>query len=53
MLLAAAQAAVQVTAAGGISGQGWLTILIAAIGVVSVYVVPNRAAPVARPAVGN
>lgn len=42
MLLAGAQAAVQVTVGGGISGQGWLTILIAAIGVVSVYVVPNK-----------
>jgi hypothetical protein len=52
MLLAGAQAAVQVTAEGGITGQGWLTIAIAAIGVVSVYAVPNRAA-VARPAVGS
>lgn len=52
MLLAGAQAAVQVTAVGGIDGQGWLTILIAAIGVISVYVVPNKTAPAVRPAVG-
>lgn len=52
MLLAGAQAAVQVTATGGIDGQGWLTILIAAIGVISVYVVPNKTATPARPAVG-
>jgi hypothetical protein len=51
MLLAGAQAAVQVTTAGGITGAGWLTIGIAAIGVVSVYVMPNRAT-VARPVVG-
>lgn len=52
MLLAGAQAAVQVTASGGITGQGWLTVLIAAIGVVSVYAVPNKAAALPRPAVG-
>jgi hypothetical protein len=42
MLLAGAQAAVQVTTEGGITGAGWLTIAIAAIGVVSVYAVPNK-----------
>jgi len=50
MLLAGAQAAVQVTATGAITSQGWLTILIAAIGVVSVYTVPNKAAVQAGPA---
>ena len=44
-LLAGAQAAVQVSTDGVISGQEWLTVAIAAIGVVSVYVVPNRPVP--------
>lgn len=52
MLLAGAQAAVQVTVAGGITGPGWLTIAIAAIGVISVYVTPNKTAPAVRPVVG-
>lgn len=51
-LLAGAQAAVQVTAGGGITGQGWLTIAIAAIGVVSVYAAPNKTSQAARAAVG-
>ena len=53
MLLAGAQAAVQVAADGRINGQGWLTIAIAAIGVVSVYVVPNKAARPALPPVAG
>jgi hypothetical protein len=48
-LLAGAQAAVQVAGGGGLTTQGLVTIAIAALGVVSVYVVPNKAAP-ARPA---
>jgi len=42
VLLAGAQAAVQVSGDGVISGSEWLTVAIAAIGVVSVYVAPNR-----------
>jgi len=49
VLLAGAQAAVQVSGDGVISGTEWLTVAIAAIGVISVYVAPNRPA-VARPA---
>lgn len=48
VLLAGAQAAVQVSGDGVISGTEWLTVAIAAVGVVSVYVAPNRPA-VVRP----
>lgn len=50
VLLAGAQAAVQVAAAGTITGSGWLTILIAAAGVIAVYVAPNKPA-LGRPAI--
>ncbi|AHH98344.1 hypothetical protein [Kutzneria albida] len=46
-LLAGAQAAVQVASTGGINTQGWITILLAALGVVAVHVVPNKPASVA------
>jgi hypothetical protein len=48
VLLAGAQAAVQVAAADGITPQGWITVLLAALGVVGVYVVPNRPSAVRR-----
>jgi hypothetical protein len=47
VLLAGAQAAVQVAGAGAITTQGLITVLIAALGVVAVQVVPNK---VSRPA---
>jgi hypothetical protein len=48
-LLAGAQAAVQVAANGTITGAGWLTVGIAALGVLAVYAAPNRPA-LTRPA---
>lgn len=47
-LLAGAQAAVQVAGAGTITVQGWITIAIAALGVVAVHAVRNKTAT--RPA---
>lgn len=44
-LLAGAQAAVQVAGAGSITVQGWITIAIAALGVVAVQVVQNKVPP--------
>jgi hypothetical protein len=42
VLLAGAQAAVQVAGSSAITTQGWITIVIAALGVVAVQVVPNK-----------
>jgi hypothetical protein len=47
VLLAGAQAAVQIAGSSAITTQGWITIAIAALGVVAVQVVPNKAS--ARP----
>lgn len=44
VLLGGAQAAVQVAANGAITGQGWLTIVIATLGAIMVLGVQNRTA---------